>query len=194
MDHRGRDRSRGSDGQRGAATSNGQHQLQGSERGFKEDFFDRQREDVRVRHGGGNSSLVGGRVASAEWHATYFCSFDNSNGYKASFYVTNFSENVPLFRLRQAFEVCGILSDLYVACHRNASGQEFGFVRFINVKNKSKLSQALNNVWVGDFRIWAKEVRFDRFAHNDVDVVKPKSVLRKDGREDVVVVTRRGKS
>lgn len=45
------------------------------------------------------------------------------HGYKASFYVTNSPKNLPLFRLRQAFEVCGMLSDLYVARHRNARGQ-----------------------------------------------------------------------
>jgi len=44
---------------------------------------------------------------------------DSINGSKASFYVTNFPENMPLIRLPQAFEVCGILSDMYVACHRN---------------------------------------------------------------------------
>jgi hypothetical protein len=106
-------------------------------------------------------------VMSAEWHAADLVMADNSDGYKASFYVTNFPENMPLYRLRQAFEVCGILSDLYVARHRNSRGQEFGFVRFVNVKNKGKLLQALNGVWVGDCRVLAREARFDRFAHND---------------------------
>lgn len=90
------------------------------------------------------------------------------HGYKASFYVTNSPENLPLFRLRQAFEVCGMLSELYVARHRNARGQEFGFARFVNVKNNIKLLQTLNSVWVGECRVWAKEARFDRFEHNDV--------------------------
>ena len=44
---------------------------------------------------------------------------------------------------------------------------------------------------MGDFRLWAKEARFDRFARNDVAVVRPKPVLRKDGREEGVVATRR---
>lgn len=131
-------------------------------------------------------------MASAEWHATGVDLSDTHYGYKASFYVTNFPEHLPLFHLRQAFEVCGILSDLYVARHRNARGQEFGFVRFVNVKNKGKLSQALNNVWVGDCRVWAKEARFDRFAHNDVVVVTSKEVVRKEGGEAVQVESRRG--
>ena len=121
-------------------------------------------------------------------------SSDIKHGYKASFYVTNFPENLPLFRLRQTFEVCGILSDLYVARHRNARGHEFGFVRFVNVKNKIKLLQALNSVWVGKCRVWAKEARFDRFAHNDVSAVNPELLVRKEGVEGVAVVPRQGGS
>ena len=133
-------------------------------------------------------------MASVEWHATDLVMADSRNGYKASFYVTNFPENMPLFRLRQAFEVCGILSDMYVARHRNTCGQEFGFVRFVNVKNRGKLLQALNNVWLGDCRVLAKEARFDRFAHNDIAVVKPKAVVRKVSMENGAVVPRKGES
>jgi len=192
LDRRGRDKSRGSDGQRGAVIGNRQHRFQGFDSGFKDDFFDRQHEEVRVRNGDGFSNFVGGCVASAEWHATDLVMVDSRNGYKASFYVTNFPENLPLFRLRQAFEVCGILSDMYVARHRNSCGQEFGFVRFVNVKNKSKLLQALNNVWMGDCRVFAKEARFDRFAHNDIAVVKPKASVTKAERENGAAVPRKG--
>jgi hypothetical protein len=85
-----------------------------------------------------------------------------------------------LFRLRQAFEVCGILTDVYVARHRNARGQEFSFVRYVNVRNKEKLAQALNNIWMGQCRIWAREARFDRFAHNDLEVRVSNEVARKE--------------
>ena len=124
------------------------------------------------------SNKAGGRIASSEWHGAMVS--DNHPGYKASFYVMNFSDNLPLFRLRQAFEVCGILSDVFVARHRNARGQEFGFVRYVNVKNENKLSQALNNVWIGECRVWAREARYDRFAHNDSIVGIPKEVVRKE--------------
>jgi hypothetical protein len=131
---------------------------------------------------------VGGRVVSAEWNATDLVMADNRDGYKASFYVTNFPENMPLYRLRQAFEVCGILSDLYVARHRNSRGQEFGFVRFVNVKNKGKLLQALNGVWVGDCRVLTREARFDRFAHNGIAVGKKRPVeLKVAGEKDAVM-------
>jgi len=136
---------------------------------------------------------MGGRFASAEWHATGAVLNDNNQRHKVSYYVTNFLDNIPLFRLRQAFEVCGILSDVYVARQQNARGQEFGFVRYVNVKNTVKLTHALNNIWVGDCRVWAREARFDRFAHKDVSVVNLNVVGRNEGGEVRLAVSRKGK-
>lgn len=102
--------------------------------------------EEKVQFDGRVSNEYGSRVASAEWHNSDVVEFRD----KASFYVTNFPDNMSLFRLRQAFEVCKILSDVFIARHRNARGQEFGFVRYMKVKNKDKLSQALNNVWFRD--------------------------------------------
>ena len=51
----------------------------------------------------------------------------------------------------------------------NSCSQVYGFVRFLNVRNKDKLAQALNNVWIGDLSVWAPEARFDRFAQYDVE-------------------------
>ena len=88
-------------------------------------------------------------------------------GHKVSYYFTNIPECLPIFLMRQQFEVCGILTDVFIARRRNARGQIYGFVRFSNVKNSSKLSHALNNVWFGHLRVWAREAKFDRFAAND---------------------------
>jgi len=87
-----------------------------------------------------------------------------NNGSKVSFYFTNFPESMSVVQLRHYFDVCGILSDVYIARKRNFRGQVYGFLRFLNVKNTDKLAIALNNVWIGQCRIWAREARFDRFA------------------------------
>jgi len=58
------------------------------------------------------SNKAGGRIASLEWHGALLS--DTKQGNKASFYVTNFPDNLPLFRLRQAFEVCAISFDVWV--------------------------------------------------------------------------------
>lgn len=57
-------------------------------------------------------------------------------------------------------------------------------MRFSNVNNSKKLSNALNNVWFGHLRVWAREARFDRFAENDKKpLVVSKTVKRRvEGR------------
>jgi hypothetical protein len=79
------------------------------------------------------------------------------------------------------------LTDVYVARYKNARGQEFGFVRYVNVKNKDKLLQALNNIWLGQYRILAREARFDRFAHNDVATAVGDRVISVGDRPVVAV-------
>jgi len=99
-------------------------------------------------------------------------------GDKLTFYVTNFPDHIPLFRVRQAFEVCGILTDVYIARHGNARGQEFDFVRYVNVKSKEKLAHALYNVWIDQNCVWAREAKFYRFAHNDIAPRVSNSVVK----------------
>jgi len=91
----------------------------------------------------------------------------HSSSGNVSYYFTNIPECLPIFLLRQQFEVCIVLTDVFVARQRNARGQVYGFVRFSHVKNADKLSKALNNVLFGHIRVWAREARFDRFADND---------------------------
>ena len=134
-EHRGRDRSRDDDGHGRAAR--GQARQQVFNRDSEGHYRDRQVDGGRVN--GRFSNNVRGRIASAEWHGNDAAISEGNQGCKASFYVTNFPDNMPLFRLRQAFEVCGILTDVYIARHRNVRGQEFGFVRYVNVKNTVKL-------------------------------------------------------
>jgi len=109
---------------------------------------------------GGSNQIVDRRDRKNGQVGEDFASTDN----EVSFYFTNFPDFMPVFQLRQSFEVCGILSDIYIARKRNFRGQMYGFLRFVNVRNKDKLALALNNVWIGQCRIWAREARFDRFA------------------------------
>ncbi|KAK2434585.1 heterogeneous nuclear ribonucleoprotein A0 [Trifolium repens] len=89
---------------------------------------------------------------------------NTSSGLKryVSFYFTNFPVHLSNFYLRKGFEVCGILEDVYVARKRNKRGQPYGFVRFSNVRDITKLTKALNAVSFGDFRVRARVARFDR--------------------------------
>jgi hypothetical protein len=81
-----------------------------------------------------------------------------------SFYFTNFPAQLSIFYLRKGFEVCGILEDVYVARKRNRFGEPYGFVKFSNVKDITKMTKALNAVWFGQFRVRASVAKFDRNA------------------------------
>ena len=64
---------------------------------------------------------------------------EDVNGNKVSFYFTNFLDFMPVVQLRQFFEVCGMLSDVYIARKWNYRDQVYGFLHFLNVKNIDKL-------------------------------------------------------
>lgn len=70
-----------------------------------------------------------------------------------------------------------------MARNRNARGQNYGFVRYINVKNVSKLQKALNNVYFDQNKVWANVARFDRFG----DVKKELLNGLEDGKKSAAV-------
>jgi len=141
--------------------------------------------DLRVGSTGAQYDMKG---LASNSNSDHQASLQPSGGQKVSYYFTNIPECLPIFLLRRKFEVCGILTDVFVARQWNVRGQVFGFVRFSNVKNADKLSQALNNVWFGHMQVWAKEARFDRFAVND----KKSLVVSKNVRRQEVVVGCKG--
>ena len=130
-----------------------------------------------------NKNDIGGKHDGVE------VAIGDETGIKVSFYFTNFPEFMSMFRLCQFFEVCGILSDVYIARKRNFRGQAYGFLRFMNVKNRDKLALALNNVWIAQCRIWAREARFDRFASDSSIVFGDGRIVAEEGN---VVVRVRG--
>ena len=105
-DYRGQHRSREAAWQGGAARVYGQDRRSDATRVFRYDLKDNQQRVVHVD--GRASNFHGSRVSSSEWHGTVVDGSTIEQGRKAAFYVTNFPDNLPLFRLRQAFEVCGI--------------------------------------------------------------------------------------
>jgi hypothetical protein len=97
-------------------------------------------------------------------HEVDFGKFSIGSKRYVSFYFTNFPAYLSHFYLRKGFEVCGILEDVYVAKKRNIHGQPYGFAKFSNVRDVTKLEKALNAVTFGQFRVRASVARFDRAA------------------------------
>ncbi|MCI38106.1 hypothetical protein A2U01_0059334, partial [Trifolium medium] len=83
--------------------------------------------------------------------------------------------------------------DVYVAKKTNRYGEPYGFVRFSNVKNVTKMTKALNAVWFGHYRVRASVAIFDRhYLGEDKRPEKEKvgaskgadETLKKDGSKD----------
>jgi len=120
------------------------------------------RHQLRYSQGGRRAVNSGGKAFDSGADETIDVQAANGDKRFVTFYITNFLERANYWYLRKGFEVCGILDDVYVAPTCNARGQAYGFVRFLNVRVIEKLEQALNNVWFGDLRVWARVVRFKR--------------------------------
>ncbi|KEH42136.1 RNA recognition motif [Medicago truncatula] len=88
----------------------------------------------------------------------------NSNHF-VTFYFTNVLDDISYSSLRQDFEVCGIMEDIYLAKKRNVNGAIFGFVRYSKVKDIDKLLKAVNNIWFGDYKVVAKVTAYDRYGN-----------------------------
>lgn len=80
--------------------------------------------------------------------------------------------------------MCGMLEDVVVPSKRNVNGELYGFVRYSNVRDVSKLLKAVNVVCFGNFRVQAKVARFDRSANE---------VLVRVGKGEGAVVEEKGK-
>jgi len=78
---------------------------------------------------------------------------------------------VPYFVVKETFEVCGIMDNLFLSRKRNKQGHIYGFVRYVNVRDAEKLLKAVNNITIGQFRVRAKFARFDR---KPVEVIEPR--------------------
>jgi len=68
-----------------------------------------------------------------------------------TFYFTNFSAQFSNFYFRKGFEVYGMLEDVVVPSKENVYGELYGFVRFSNIRDVSKLLKAVNAVCFGNF-------------------------------------------
>jgi hypothetical protein len=87
---------------------------------------------------------------------------DSSPKRFVTFYFTNFPMQAPNFILRQGFEVCGMLEEVFIPNKLNVNGEAYGFVRFSNVRDVDKLLRAVNDVHFGHLRVKASLAQFHK--------------------------------
>jgi hypothetical protein len=55
-----------------------------------------------------------------------------------------------------------MLEDVYVAKRRHRNGEPYGFIKFYNVRDVTKMMKALNVVFFGQFHVRASVAKFER--------------------------------
>jgi len=103
-------------------------------------------------------------ISAPEQQATTAAQNGTILNHFVTFYFTNVPDDISYRSLRQGFEVCDIMEDIYLAKKCNVNGDVFGFVRYSKVKDLEKLLKAVNNIWFGDCKVVAKVFAYDRYG------------------------------
>nr|GEX44783.1 retrovirus-related Pol polyprotein from transposon TNT 1-94 [Tanacetum cinerariifolium] len=96
-----------------------------------------------------------------------------------SIYVTNFPEQFSFHDLWKKCQEYGRVIDVYIPNRRTKSGDRFGFVRFIHIKDVDRLVKNLCTLWMGRLRLHANVARFQRPPLNKAQHVKRANVEQK---------------
>nr|GEU83231.1 RNA-directed DNA polymerase, eukaryota, nucleotide-binding alpha-beta plait domain protein [Tanacetum cinerariifolium] len=83
-----------------------------------------------------------------------------------SILVTNFPESVTPRDLWRVCGTYGTVVDVFIPVKRSKAGKRFAFVRFIKVINLDRLVKNLCTLWIGNYHLYANQVRFERSRIN----------------------------
>ncbi|GKV42304.1 hypothetical protein SLEP1_g49718 [Rubroshorea leprosula] len=77
------------------------------------------------------------------------------------FFFTNFTEEWSHEDMWRTFMKYGRVFDIYSPPRRSRNGSRFGFVRFLGVKDRKELERKLDNIWIGDCKLWVNYPRYN---------------------------------
>ncbi|XVF61205.1 hypothetical protein PTKIN_Ptkin08bG0111400 [Pterospermum kingtungense] len=76
-----------------------------------------------------------------------------SNVDNCNIYFTNFPELWEAFHFWEIFKSYGDIVDVFIPTKRNFRRQRFGFIRFMSVEDTNCLILALNQIWIGGYKL-----------------------------------------
>ncbi|GKV31769.1 hypothetical protein SLEP1_g40435 [Rubroshorea leprosula] len=76
------------------------------------------------------------------------------------FFFTNFPDDWKQESMWQTFRKFGRVLDIYSPLRKSKKGSRFGFIRFLDVRNEWELEHQLDQIWVGEFKLWVNRPRF----------------------------------
>ncbi|GKV25593.1 hypothetical protein SLEP1_g35004 [Rubroshorea leprosula] len=77
------------------------------------------------------------------------------------YFFTNFPEKWTYEDMWRTFLKFGRVYAIYSPKRRSRNGGRFGFVRFLDVKNRKELERKLDNIWIGDCKLWVNAPRYE---------------------------------
>ncbi|KAD6455080.1 hypothetical protein E3N88_09786 [Mikania micrantha] len=88
---------------------------------------------------------------------------DNGRGSnETTFFISNLPEGITDSRFKESFAGFGWLSDAYIARKRDRGGNWFGFIRFKDVKEVSKLLMELSNVRLDGAKLCVNIAKYNK--------------------------------
>ncbi|MCH79581.1 hypothetical protein A2U01_0000333 [Trifolium medium] len=117
----------------------------------------REKEEREEREGVGGAKFLGHGPSKARSGYVH-----NIDKVATSFYVSNFPDDLNMGDLWKIFARFGSLGDVYIPNKVDKWGKRFAFVKFKGVKDVDALSERLEDVWSGKFKLRVNKARFDR--------------------------------
>ncbi|GKV49720.1 hypothetical protein SLEP1_g56454 [Rubroshorea leprosula] len=77
------------------------------------------------------------------------------------YFFTNFPEEWSCADMWNTFRKYGRVYDIYSPNRKSRNGCRFGFVRFLNVKDKKELEKHLDQIWVGEKKLWVNSPKYE---------------------------------
>ncbi|XP_058751344.1 uncharacterized protein LOC131624420 [Vicia villosa] len=80
----------------------------------------------------------------------------------SSFFFTSFANNLGAKDLMLVFQDYGEVHEVEILAHRSGRGNKFGFVRFFDVASEESLAVKLDNIFIGDRKLFVNLPRFQK--------------------------------
>nr|GEZ18581.1 RNA-directed DNA polymerase, eukaryota, nucleotide-binding alpha-beta plait domain protein [Tanacetum cinerariifolium] len=97
-----------------------------------------------------------------DWQRNFSTNEDLTQKVSHSIFATNFPESVTPRDLWRVCGTYGTVVDVFILVKRSKVRKRFAFVHFIKVTNLDWLVKNLCTLWIGDYHLYANQVRFER--------------------------------
>ena len=88
-----------------------------------------------------------------------------SSNESSTFFFSNFPSTHGEYDMLKIFQRWARVKEVFISKHRNRWGRRFGFVRFFMVPNVFKLEKELDQIFIGDMKLYVNLPKYRRSEH-----------------------------